>query len=54
MASTNRESEKNQSPQNSMKMASSRRARRKISNDANGSSNGVTDRNIFTVKVWST
>jgi hypothetical protein len=43
MASTDGEREKIQSPQNSAKLASSRRACHKISNDVNGSSNGVTD-----------
>jgi hypothetical protein len=54
MASTDREREKIQSSQNSVKMTSSRRVRRKISNGANDSSNRVTDRKIFVVKVWST
>jgi hypothetical protein len=51
MASTDREREKFQSPQNSMKLASSRRARRKISNDVNNSSNRVMNQKIFAVKV---
>jgi hypothetical protein len=51
MASTGGEKEKIQSPQNSTKLASSRRACHKISNDVNGSSNRVTDRKIFAVKV---
>jgi hypothetical protein len=51
MASTDREREKIQSLQSSVKLASSRRACHKISNDVNGSSNGVTDQKIFTVKV---
>jgi hypothetical protein len=51
MASIDREREKIQSPQNSVKLASSRRARRKISNGVNDSSNRVTDQKIFTVKV---
>jgi hypothetical protein len=51
MASTDREREKIQSPQNSVKLASSRRARHKISNDVNDSSNRVTDQKIFMVKV---
>jgi hypothetical protein len=54
MASADREREKIQSSQNSVKMTLSRRARHKISNGANDSSNRVTDRKIFTVKVWST
>jgi hypothetical protein len=54
MASVDREREKIQSPQKSVKVASSRRAHRKISNDVNDLLNRVTDRNIFTVKVWST
>jgi hypothetical protein len=51
MASADREREKNQSPQNSVKLESSRRECRKISNDVNGSLNGVIDQNIFVVKV---
>jgi hypothetical protein len=51
MASTDREREKIQSPQNSVKLALSRRACHKLSNDVNGSSNGVTDQKIFAVKV---
>jgi hypothetical protein len=47
MASAGGEKEKIQSPQNLEKLASSRRAHRNISNGVNGSSNGVTDRNIF-------
>jgi hypothetical protein len=43
MASTDREREKIQSSKNSMEMTLSQRVRRNISNDANGSSNGVTD-----------
>jgi hypothetical protein len=54
MASTDREREKEWSPQNSMKVASSQSECCNISNDANGSSNGIMDRNIFVVKVWST
>jgi hypothetical protein len=51
MASADREREKFQSPQKSMKLASSRREHHNISNGVNSSSNGVTDRNIFMVKV---
>jgi hypothetical protein len=54
MASTDREREKIQSLQNSVKVASSQRAGHKISNDVNELSNKVTDQKIFTVKVWST
>ena len=54
MASTNREREKIQSSQNSVKMISSQRARHKISNGANNLSNRVIDRKTFTVKFWST
>ena len=43
MASTNREREKIQSPQNLVKVASSQRACHKISNGVNDSPNGVTD-----------
>jgi hypothetical protein len=49
MDSTNREREKIQSNQNLVKLASSRRARCKICNDVNESSNRVTDRKIFAV-----
>jgi hypothetical protein len=51
MASADREREKIESPQKSMKFASSRRARHNISNDVNILSNRVTDQKIFTVKV---
>jgi hypothetical protein len=51
MASVDREREKIQSPQNSVKLASSQRACCKISNDVNGSSNEVTDQNIFVVNL---
>jgi hypothetical protein len=51
MASTDREREKSQSPQNSVKLSSSRRAHRNISNGISDSSNGVTDQNISVVKV---
>jgi hypothetical protein len=46
MASIDREREKIQSPQNSVKLASSQRVRHNISNDVNG----VTDQNISAVK----
>jgi hypothetical protein len=51
MASADREREKIQSLQNLVKLTSSRRVCRNISNGVNGSSNGVTDRKIFAVKV---
>jgi hypothetical protein len=51
MASADREREKIQSPQNSVKLASSQRVRRNIYNGVNGSSNGVMNQNIFTVKL---
>jgi hypothetical protein len=54
MASADREREKIQNSQNSVKIASSRRVCRKLSNSANGLSNKVMDRKIFMVKVWST
>jgi hypothetical protein len=54
MASADKEMAKIISFQNLVKMESSRRACHRISNSANKSSNGVTDRNIFAVKVWST
>jgi hypothetical protein len=54
MAAADREKEKIQSSQNSIKIASSRRARHNISNGSNDSLNGVTNQNIFMVKVWST
>jgi hypothetical protein len=51
MVSADKEREKIQIPQNSVELASSHRVCHKISNDVNDSSNGVTDQNIFTVKV---
>jgi hypothetical protein len=54
MASVDTKREKFQSPQNSVKVASSRREHRKISNGSNGLSNKVMNQKIFTVKVWST
>jgi hypothetical protein len=51
MTLADREREKIQSPQNSVKLASSRRARHKIFNDVNDSSNRVTDQKLFAVKV---
>jgi hypothetical protein len=54
MASEDREREKIQSPQNSMKMELSQSTRCKISNSINNSSNIVTDRKIFMVKFWPT
>jgi hypothetical protein len=50
MALVDKERENIQIHQNSVKLASSQRARRKISNDVNNSSNRVTDQKIFTVK----
>jgi hypothetical protein len=50
MASVGGEKAKVQSPRNLAKLASLRRARRKISNNINGSSKGVMDKNIFVVK----
>jgi hypothetical protein len=51
MTLTDREKEKIQSPQKSVKLESSRRERHNISNGVNKSSNRVTDQKIFTVKV---
>jgi hypothetical protein len=50
MASADRENEHIQSPQNSVKLASSLRACQNISNGVMRSSNGVTDQKIFAVK----
>ena len=50
MASTDREREKIKSPQNSMKLTSSRRACHDISNDIKISSNGIMDQKISAVK----
>jgi hypothetical protein len=46
IASIGGEKEKIQSPQNSIKLTSSRRELRKISNDVNDTSNRVTNRKI--------
>jgi hypothetical protein len=54
IASTRWRKGKIQSPQNSTKLASSRRVHCNVSSDINGSSNGVTDRKIWPVKAWST
>jgi hypothetical protein len=54
MVSAKREREKIQSSQISVEMTLSRRVCHNISNSENGTSNRVTYRNIFMIKVWST
>jgi hypothetical protein len=51
MALADREREKIQSPQNSLKLESSQISRHNISNGINGSSNRLADQKIFAVKV---
>jgi hypothetical protein len=51
MASVDREREKNQSPQNSVKFQSLQRAHHNIFNGVNESSNGFTNQTIFVVNI---